>query len=60
MAAGGDTVAAVQRAGIADRLGYLSPCGAAFLKALEGQPLPGVGGLERRRLSIRFGRGVNG
>ena len=42
VAAGGDTVAAVRRAGIADELGYLSPSGEAFLKALEGQPLPGV------------------
>jgi phosphoglycerate kinase len=42
VAAGGDTVAAVRRAGMADELGYLSPSGEAFLKALEGQPLPGV------------------
>lgn len=42
VAAGGDTVAAVRRAGVADKLGYLSPSGAAFLKALEGQPLPGL------------------
>jgi len=45
VAAGGDTVAAVRRAGVADELGYLSPSGAAFLKALEGQPLPGVAAL---------------
>jgi phosphoglycerate kinase len=42
VAAGSDTVAAVRRAGMADELGYLSPSGEAFLKALEGQPLPGV------------------
>jgi phosphoglycerate kinase len=45
VAAGGDTVAAVRRAGVADKLGYLSPSGAAFLKALEGRPLPGVAAL---------------
>ncbi len=45
VAAGGDTVAAVRRAGVADKLGYLSPSGAAFLKALEGPPLPGVAAL---------------
>lgn len=45
VAAGGDTVAAVRRAGVADKLGHLSLAGAAFLKALEGQPLPGVAAL---------------
>jgi len=45
VAAGADTVAAVRRAGVADKLGYLSPSGAAFLKALEGQLLPGVAAL---------------
>jgi phosphoglycerate kinase len=45
VAAGGDTVAAVRRAGVADKLGYLSPSGVAFLKALEGPPLPGVAAL---------------
>ena len=45
VAAGGDTVAAIQRAGVADRLGYLSFSGAAFLEALEGSELPGVAAL---------------
>ena len=45
VAAGGDTVAAIQRAGVADRLGYLSLSGAAFLEALEGRDLPGVAAL---------------
>ena len=45
VAAGGDTVAAIHRAGVADRLGYLSPSGAAFLEALEGRELPGVAAL---------------
>lgn len=45
VAAGGDTVAAIHRAGVAERLGYLSPSGAAFLEALEGRELPGVAAL---------------
>jgi phosphoglycerate kinase len=45
VAAGVDTVASIQRAGVADRLGYLSPSGAAFLEALEGRELPGVAAL---------------
>lgn len=39
---GGDTVAAVHRAGVADRIGYLSTAGGAFLEFLEGRQLPGV------------------
>ncbi len=43
---GGDTVAAVQQAGVADRIGYLSTGGGAFLEYLEGRPLPGVAALD--------------
>jgi phosphoglycerate kinase len=39
---GGDTVAAVHRAGVADRIGYISTAGGAFLEFLEGRTLPGV------------------
>jgi len=39
---GGDTVAAVQRAGVAERIGYISTAGGAFLEYLEGRKLPGV------------------
>jgi phosphoglycerate kinase len=39
---GGDTVAAITRAGVADRIGYLSTAGGAFLEFLEGRKLPGV------------------
>ena len=39
---GGDTVAAVTRAGVADRIGYVSTAGGAFLEFLEGRALPGV------------------
>ncbi|HEY7538958.1 MAG TPA: phosphoglycerate kinase [Methylomirabilota bacterium] len=39
---GGDTVAAVTQAGIADQRGYISTAGGAFLEFLEGRKLPGV------------------
>jgi phosphoglycerate kinase len=39
---GGDTVAAIVRAHVADRIGYLSTAGGAFLEFLEGRKLPGV------------------
>jgi phosphoglycerate kinase len=39
---GGDTVAAVHRAHVADRIGYISTAGGAFLEFLEGRALPGV------------------
>ena len=42
---GGDTIAAVNQAGIADRIGYISTAGGAFLEFLEGRALPGVDAL---------------
>jgi phosphoglycerate kinase len=39
---GGDTVAAVNAARVADRIGYISTAGGAFLEFLEGRTLPGV------------------
>lgn len=42
---GGDTVAAVNQAGVAGRIGYISTAGGAFLEFLEGRTLPGVAAL---------------
>jgi len=39
---GGDTIAAASRAGVLDRMGYVSTAGGAFLEFLEGRTLPGV------------------
>jgi phosphoglycerate kinase len=42
VAGGGDTVAALNEAGVADRLTYVSTAGGAFLEWMEGKALPGV------------------
>jgi phosphoglycerate kinase len=42
---GGDTVAAVNQAGVAAQIGYISTAGGAFLEFLEGRTLPGVAAL---------------
>ena len=47
VAGGGDTAAALARAGALERFGYVSTAGGAFLEWLEGRTLPGVAALER-------------
>ena len=42
VAGGGDTVAALNMAGVTDRLSYVSTAGGAFLEWMEGKVLPGV------------------
>jgi phosphoglycerate kinase len=48
IAGGGDTIAAIHKFGIADRIGYISTAGGAFLEFLEGKTLPAVAALESR------------
>jgi phosphoglycerate kinase len=48
IAGGGDTLAAVDKYGIADGISYISTGGGAFLEFLEGKTLPAVAALEKR------------
>ena len=47
IAGGGDTVAALNLAGVSDKLSYVSTAGGAFLEWMEGRELPGVKALEK-------------
>jgi phosphoglycerate kinase len=48
IAGGGDTVAAINKFGIAKQVDYISTAGGAFLEFLEGKTLPAVAALEAR------------
>lgn len=48
IAGGGDTLAAIAKFGIADRVDYISTGGGAFLEFLEGRTLPAVEALQKR------------
>ena len=48
LAGGGDTIAAIQKYGIEDKIDYISTAGGAFLEFLEGKTLPAVAILEER------------
>ncbi len=48
VAGGGDTLAAIDKYGVADRISYISTGGGAFLEFLEGKTLPAVAMLEKR------------
>jgi phosphoglycerate kinase len=51
IAGGGDTIAAINKFGIADRVSYISTAGGAFLEFLEGKTLPAVAILEARAVN---------
>ena len=53
IAGGGDTLAAVEQFGIADKISYISTGGGAFLEFLEGKRLPAVAVLEERAKESR-------
>jgi phosphoglycerate kinase len=48
LAGGGDTIAAIQKYDIYDKVSYISTAGGAFLEYLEGKTLPAVAMLEAR------------
>jgi phosphoglycerate kinase len=48
LAGGGDTIAAIQKYDIYDKVSYISTAGGAFLEYLEGKALPAVAMLEQR------------
>jgi phosphoglycerate kinase len=48
IAGGGDTVAAINKFGVANDVDYISTAGGAFLEFLEGKTLPAVAALQAR------------
>jgi phosphoglycerate kinase len=48
IAGGGDTLAAIEKYGVEDKISYISTGGGAFLEFLEGKKLPAVAALEAR------------
>jgi phosphoglycerate kinase len=51
IAGGGDTLAAIDLFGVADRISYVSTGGGAFLEFLEGKTLPAVAALQARAIA---------
>jgi phosphoglycerate kinase len=48
LAGGGDTLAAIDKYGVAAKISYISTGGGAFLEFMEGKTLPAVAALEER------------
>ena len=48
IAGGGDTIAAIDKYGVADQVSYISTGGGAFLEYVEGKTLPAVAMLQER------------
>ncbi|HXV11648.1 MAG TPA: phosphoglycerate kinase, partial [Burkholderiales bacterium] len=48
IAGGGDTLAAIAKYGVSDKISYISTGGGAFLEFLEGKTLPAIEVLEQR------------
>ena len=48
VAGGGDTISAAEKAGVLDRLDYVSTAGGAFLEFMEGKKLPAIEALENK------------
>ena len=42
VAGGGDTISAAEKAGVLDKLDYVSTAGGAFLEFIEGRKLPAI------------------
>ncbi|HKT31544.1 MAG TPA: phosphoglycerate kinase [Gammaproteobacteria bacterium] len=55
IAGGGDTLAALDKYGVAERISYISTGGGAFLEFLEGRKLPAVAVLEQRAAGAKRG-----
>lgn len=55
IAGGGDTLAAIDKYELADRIGYISTGGGAFLEFLEGKELPAVSVLRERAAAANHG-----
>ena len=49
VAGGGDTVSALENAGVIDKMTYVSSAGGAFLEWMEGKTLPGVAALTQAK-----------
>jgi phosphoglycerate kinase len=52
LAGGGDTLAAISKYGVSDRISYISTGGGAFLEILEGKKLPAIEILESRAATL--------